>query len=53
MREDGSWGDTTESPSNMTATLLSYASLYALQAAPEKTKSTSGRSSGEQRISIL
>ncbi len=38
MAEDGSWGDTTESPSNMTATLLSYASLYALQAAPEKTK---------------
>ena len=38
MCEDGSWGDTPESPSNMTATLLSYASLYAVGRAPEATK---------------
>ncbi len=38
MGEDGSWGDTPESPSNMTATLLTYASLCAVDAAPEKTK---------------
>ena len=35
MQCDGSWGDSVESPSNMTATLLSYTSLYALGAAPE------------------
>jgi len=38
MTAEGSWGDTLESPSNMTATLLSYASLYAQNAAPEKAK---------------
>ncbi len=38
MQSDGSWGDSVESPSNMTATLLSYTSLYALGAAPEATK---------------
>jgi squalene-hopene/tetraprenyl-beta-curcumene cyclase len=38
MTEDGSWGDTPESPSNMTATLLSYTSLYAQGRAPEQTK---------------
>jgi squalene-hopene/tetraprenyl-beta-curcumene cyclase len=38
MRDDGSWGDTVESPSNMTATLLSYASLCAVDVLPEKTK---------------
>lgn len=38
MKADGSWGDTVESPSNMTATLLSYASLYALGKAPDITK---------------
>ena len=38
MTEDGSWGDTPESPSNMTATLLSYTSLYAQCRAPEQTK---------------
>lgn len=30
MKEDGSWGDSAESPSNMTATLLTYVSLYAV-----------------------
>lgn len=38
MRPDGSWGDSVESPSNMTATLLSYASLYAVDIAPEATE---------------
>lgn len=38
MTVEGSWGDTTESPSNLTATLLSYASLYAQKAAPDKAK---------------
>lgn len=38
MAEDGSWGDSPESPSNMTATLLSYTSLYAQGRAPEQTK---------------
>ena len=38
MQSDGSWGDSVESPSNMTATLLTYTSLYALGAAPEATK---------------
>lgn len=38
MKEDGSWGDTVESPSNMTATLLTYAALYATGEAPRKTK---------------
>lgn len=38
MAENGSWGDSPESPSNMTATLLSYTSLYAQGRAPEQTK---------------
>lgn len=38
MRPDGSWGDSIESPSNMTATLLSYASLYAVDIAPTATE---------------
>jgi squalene-hopene/tetraprenyl-beta-curcumene cyclase len=38
MLPDGSWGDSPESPSNMTATLLSYASLCAVGAPPQKTK---------------
>ena len=38
MKPDGTWGDSLESPSNMTATLLTYASLYALGEAPEQTK---------------
>lgn len=39
VREDGSWGDSLESPSNMTATLLSYAALFSMGAAPESTRS--------------
>jgi squalene-hopene/tetraprenyl-beta-curcumene cyclase len=38
MRPDGSWGDSPESPSNMTATLLAYAFLYALGEASPKTE---------------
>lgn len=37
MKPDGSWGDSVESPSNMTATLLAYNSLYALGMAPESS----------------
>ena len=38
MKPDGSWGDTVESPSNMTATLLTYASLCAVDTPPQKAK---------------
>ncbi len=38
MHEDGSWGDTIESPSNLTATLLTYASLCAVGEAPQLAK---------------
>jgi Squalene cyclase len=38
MQNNGSWGDTVESPSNMTATLLTYASLTAVGFAPQLTK---------------
>ena len=34
IKADGSWGDSVESPSNMTATLLTYVSLYAVGQAP-------------------
>ena len=37
MKEDGSWGDSVESPSNMTATLLTYTSLHGIGQAPEKS----------------
>ena len=37
MQADGSWGDSIESPSNMTATLLTYAALFAMDQAPEAT----------------
>lgn len=38
MRPDGSWGDSPESPSNLTATLLSYASLHAVGVSPLETR---------------
>lgn len=38
MKPDGSWGDSVESPSNMTATLLTYVSLYAVGKASDKTR---------------
>ncbi len=37
MKSDGSWGDSIESPSNMTATLLSYTSLHVVGKAPMKS----------------
>ena len=37
MKEDGSWGDSVESPSNMTATLLTYTSLHGVGQAPAKS----------------
>lgn len=37
MKEDGTWGDSVESPSNMTATLLTYTSLFAIGKAPKKS----------------
>lgn len=39
MKADGSWGDSVESPSNMTATLLTYVSLCAVGKEPDKTRS--------------
>lgn len=38
MHEEGSWGDTVESPSNLTATLLTYASLSVTGRAPSVAK---------------
>ena len=38
MKTDGSWGDSVESPSNMTATLLTYVSLHAVGQAPSETR---------------
>lgn len=38
MKPDGSWGDSVESPSNITATLLTYVSLYAVGKASDKTR---------------
>ena len=38
MKTDGSWGDSVESPSNTTATLLTYVSLYAVGQAPSETR---------------
>jgi squalene-hopene/tetraprenyl-beta-curcumene cyclase len=46
MQPDGSWGDTPESKANMTATLLSYAALFYLNAAPEETKAYLGKHFG-------
>ena len=38
MKPDGSWGDSVESPSNMTATLLTYVSLYAVGQTPQQAR---------------
>lgn len=38
MKEDGAWGDSVESPSNMTATLLTYVSLRAVGEDAQKTR---------------
>lgn len=46
MKADGSWGDSVESPSNMTATLLTYVSLYAVGQAPAEARSYLNRQFG-------
>lgn len=38
MKPEGSWGDSIESPVNMTATLLSYTALSHLHQVPDATK---------------
>ena len=38
MLPEGAWGDSIESPPNMTATLLSYAALHAVDEPSEKAK---------------
>jgi len=38
MLPEGAWGDSIESPPNMTATLLSFAALYAVDEPSEKAK---------------
>ena len=38
MKADGSWGDSVESPANMTATLLTYVSLFAVGKAPAESR---------------
>ena len=38
MLSEGAWGDSIESPPNMTATLLSYAALHAVDEPSEKAK---------------
>ncbi|MDR0699565.1 MAG: squalene--hopene cyclase [Tannerella sp.] len=47
MLPDGCWGDTPESKANMTATLLSYATLFYLNAAPEETKTYLSKQFGD------
>ena len=46
MKPDGSWGDSVESPSNMTATLLTYVSLYAVGQAPQESRQYLNRQFG-------
>lgn len=54
MNADGSWGDSIESPSNMTATLLSYTSLYALGRAPQESRRyLAGKFGGDDEESIV
>ena len=38
MKSEGAWGDSVESPVNMSATLLSYAALRHLEQVPEATE---------------
>lgn len=38
MTDKGAWGDSEESPANMTATLLSYAALFAVDTPPQKAR---------------
>ena len=46
MKPDGTWGDSVESPSNMTATLLTYVSLYAVGQAPAQARENLDRQFG-------
>lgn len=46
MKADGTWGDSVESPSNMTATLLTYVSLYAVGQAPPESREYLARQLG-------
>ncbi len=46
MKEEGAWGDSVESPSNMTATLLTYVSLYAVGEAPAEARAYLNRQFG-------
>lgn len=46
MKPDGSWGDSVESPSNMTATLLTYVSLFAVGQAPQESRQYLNRQFG-------
>lgn len=53
MKADGSWGDSVESPSNMTATLLTYVSLYAVgQAPPESRQYLNGKFGGDSEEAL-
>lgn len=53
MRADGSWGDSVESPSNMTATLLTYVSLYAVEQAPDEARQYLCRQFGDDSEEAL
>ncbi len=54
MKEDGSWGDSVESPSNMTATLLTYVSLFAVGQSCEKTRAyLNGKFGGETEEDLV
>lgn len=48
MHYDGTWGDSIESPANLTATLLTYASLYAVGVKVEQTEQYLGERFGGQ-----
>lgn len=54
MKADGSWGDSVESPSNMTATLLTYVSLYAVGKSSETTrKYLNGKFGGDTEEALI
>ena len=53
MKPDGSWGDSVESPSNMTATLLTYVSLHAVGQAPQQTRAYLDKQFGGHSEKVL
>ena len=53
MKDDGSWGDSVESPSNMTATLLTYVSLYAVGQTPLETRQFLNHQFGGESEEVL